>query len=252
MRTDVEKAPLKEKIEAVFNPSNIDDDCDKIAGLLAPNKVQIGELLDKREYHEAFTLFYEILESLSYHFIKDERYCHFDDMYSPDYTCGDMLDAIVKKVKDGVVAESDLKYLAETMDQVFQQSAAKEFFEYLKKYYPNGHYLVVYESGFSISFTYYALQEYDIACMIVHVADAPTTQYENVMKSDLVGSQKLVKALKENFTKYLYSLEGYSGRLVVRIRKTFQMQLGSYKACAKHQLYTNGIMLPDCFSSPIS
>lgn len=47
MRTDVEKAPLKEKIEAVFNPSNIDDDCDKIAGLLAPNKVQIGELLDK-------------------------------------------------------------------------------------------------------------------------------------------------------------------------------------------------------------
>lgn len=173
-------------------------------------------------------------------------------MYSPDYTCGDMLDAIVKKVKDGVVAESDLKYLAETMDQVFQQSAAKEFFEYLKKYYPNGHYLVVYESGFSISFTYYALQEYDIACMIVHVADAPTTQYENVMKSDLVGSQKLVKALKENFTKYLYSLEGYSGRLVVRIRKTFQMQLGSYKACAKHQLYTNGIMLPDCFSSPNS
>ena len=116
MRTDVEKAPLKEKIEAVFNPSDIDDDCDKIAGLLAPNKVQIGELLDKREYHEAFTLFYEILESLSYHFIKDERYCHFDDMYSPDYTCGDMLDAIVKKVKDGVVAESDLKYLAETMD----------------------------------------------------------------------------------------------------------------------------------------
>lgn len=70
MRTDVEKAPLKEKIEAVFNPSNIDDDCDKIAGLLAPNKVQIGELLDKREYHEAFTLFYEILESLSYHLLR--------------------------------------------------------------------------------------------------------------------------------------------------------------------------------------
>ncbi len=66
-----------------------------------------------------FTLFYEILESLSYHFVRDEHYCHFDDMYSPGYTCGDMLDAIVKKLKDGVVAESDLKYLSEAMDKVF-------------------------------------------------------------------------------------------------------------------------------------
>ena len=79
--TDVETTSLKEGIEAVFSPGNIDDDCDRIAGLLYPYKVQIGEMLDKGEYHEAFTLFYEILESLSYHFVKDEHYCHFDDMY---------------------------------------------------------------------------------------------------------------------------------------------------------------------------
>ena len=113
--TDVETTSLKEGIEAVFSPGNIDDDCDRIAGLLYPYKVQIGEMLDKGEYHEAFTLFYEILESLSYHFVKDEHYCHFDDMYSPDYTCGDMLDVIVRKVKEEVVAESDLKYLSEVM-----------------------------------------------------------------------------------------------------------------------------------------
>lgn len=30
VRTDVEMTPLKEEIEAIFSPGNIDDDCDKI------------------------------------------------------------------------------------------------------------------------------------------------------------------------------------------------------------------------------
>ena len=125
--TDVETTSLKEGIEAVFSPGNIDDDCDRIADLLYLFKVQIGELLDKGEYHEAFTLFYEILKSLSCHFVKDEHYCHFDDMYSPDYTCGDMLDVIVRKVKEEVVAESDLKYLSEVMDKIAQMDAYEDY-----------------------------------------------------------------------------------------------------------------------------
>lgn len=127
VRTDVEMTPLKEEIEAVFNPRNIDDDCDKISGFLYPYKVQIGNLLDKGKYHEAFTLFYEILESLSYHFVRDEHYCHFDDMYSPDYTCGDMLDAIIRKVKEGVVAESELKYLSEAMNKISRMEAYEDY-----------------------------------------------------------------------------------------------------------------------------
>ncbi|MCE9206524.1 hypothetical protein ACMSE5_22130 [Bacteroides thetaiotaomicron] len=127
MRTDVEMTPLKEEIEAIFNPGNIDDDCDRIADLLYLFKVQIGELLDKGEYHEAFTLFYEILKSLSCHFVKDEHYCHFDDIHSPDYTCGDMLDTIVRRVKEGVVTESDLKYLSEAMGEVERMDAYEDY-----------------------------------------------------------------------------------------------------------------------------
>jgi hypothetical protein len=80
---------------AVFNPRNIDDDCDRIFHLIHPYRVQIGDLLDKGECHEAFSLFYELLESPSYHFVKDEHFCHFDDMYCLDYTCGDILDTII-------------------------------------------------------------------------------------------------------------------------------------------------------------
>ena len=132
-----------------------------------------------------------------------------------------------------------------------QKSSAKELFEHLKKHYPNGVYKAVYESGFSGFSTYYALQEQGIDCMVIHAADVPTTQYESVMKSDPIDSEKLAKALKSGTLRgiYIRRKENLDDRSVVRIRKTIQKQLGGYKSRVKHLLYTHGVVLPDCFSS---
>lgn len=86
-RTDIEQTPLKAKIEAIFNENNIDDDCDTIASLLSPYRNNVSTLLSKGNYAEAVTVLLEVLESLTYHFVKDEHYNYFDDMYSPDYVC---------------------------------------------------------------------------------------------------------------------------------------------------------------------
>jgi len=133
-----------------------------------------------------------------------------------------------------------------------QKSSAKELFEYLKRHYPNGNYQAVYESGFSGFSTYYALQEYGISCMVIHAADVPTTQYENVMKSDPIDSEKLAKALKAGILKgiYIRRKDNLDDCSVVRLRKTLQKQLGGYKSRVKHLLYTNGITLPECFEKP--
>lgn len=132
-----------------------------------------------------------------------------------------------------------------------QKSSAKELFEHLKKHYPNGIYKAVYESGFSGFSTYYALQGYGIDCMIIHAADVPTTQYEHVMKSDPVDSEKLAKALKAGTLKGIYvrKKENLDYRSVVRIRKTLKQQLAGYKSRVKHLLYNNGVQLPPCFES---
>lgn len=118
---------FNEKVEAVFNPRNIDDDCDKIAFLLQPYKVQIKEMLKKDECHEAFTLFYEILDILSRHFVEDEHYCYFDDMYSPDYICKDMMDAIIDKIKEGSVTDSELQYLKNAMEKISKMEAYEDY-----------------------------------------------------------------------------------------------------------------------------
>ena len=127
VRTDIKMTPLKEGIESVFNPCNIDEDCRRIAGLLYPYKESIRDLLNHRESAEAFSIFYEILESLSYHFVKDEHYCHFDDMYSPDHVCYDILKDIIGKINDGIVTEADVEYLSGAMGKIEKMESYESY-----------------------------------------------------------------------------------------------------------------------------
>ena len=132
-----------------------------------------------------------------------------------------------------------------------QPSSAPALFEHLKKRYPKGNYQAVYESGFSGFATYYALAELGIKCMVIHAADVPTTQYENVMKTDSVDSEKLAKGLKAGVLRGIYipRKEILDDRSLVRLRKTIQSQLGGYKSRVKHLLHTNGVSYPDCFTN---
>ena len=77
-----------------------------------------------------------------------------------------------------------------------QKASAKELFDFLRKHYPDGDYLAVYESGFSGFATYYALKEYGIDCVITHAADVPMTQYDAVMKTDRIDAENAQGARK--------------------------------------------------------
>lgn len=127
-----------------------------------------------------------------------------------------------------------------------QKASAAELFEHLTRHYPHGTYRAVYEAGFSGFATYYALTSYGIECMVIHPADVPTTQYESVMKSDSIDSDKLARALKANQLKgiHIRSKENLDDLGVIRLRKTLQIQLSGYKSRVKHLLHRNGVELP--------
>lgn len=133
-----------------------------------------------------------------------------------------------------------------------QKPSAQELLDFLKKYYPDGEYHAVYESGFSGFSTYYALQDVGIDCIIIHAADVPTTQYEETMKTDKVDAAKLVRSLKSGLLTgiYIHKRDDIDARSVVRLRKTVQKQLGSYKSRVKHLLHSNGVTFPERFSTP--
>ena len=133
-----------------------------------------------------------------------------------------------------------------------QKASAKELIDFLKKHYPDGEYLAVYEAGFSGFSTYYALKEVGVECIVIHAADVPTTQYEEVMKTDRVDSAKLVRSLKAGLLRGIYIKEkqNIDDCSVVRIRKTIQKQLGGYKSRVKHMLHCHGVAYPERFSKP--
>lgn len=122
-RTDVELTLLKAEIEAIFNESNIDEDYETIASLLSPYRKNIRESLSQGNYN----VLIEVLESLTYHFVVDEHYDYFDDMYSPDYICQDMVEAIIDTIKSGKFPAEELQRLKNGLENLKHTEAYEDY-----------------------------------------------------------------------------------------------------------------------------
>ena len=55
---------LNPRYEAIFNPDNIDQDCDRIASLMNVEADFIKEALDAGLYKQAVTMYLQLLKSL--------------------------------------------------------------------------------------------------------------------------------------------------------------------------------------------
>ncbi|WP_225226453.1 hypothetical protein [Phocaeicola intestinalis] len=127
LRTDIELTPLKAEIEAVFSKRNIDEDLDTIANLLSPYRKTVCESISQGNYAEAVTVLLEVLESLTYHFVEDELYNYFDDMYSPDYVCQDMMEAIIDSIKSGNFPAAELQRLKDELEKLKHTEAYEDY-----------------------------------------------------------------------------------------------------------------------------
>ena len=117
----------KNKIEAIFSERNIDEDCDTIARLLSPYREVVRELLIQGNYAKAVTILLEVLESLTYHFVEDEHYNYFDDMYSPDYVCQDMMKTIIDAIKNGNFPATELQRLKDELEKLKHTEAYEDY-----------------------------------------------------------------------------------------------------------------------------
>ena len=77
--------PLNEDYEKfIFNERNVDEDCDYIAHLMWDEVDVIEQLVADGRYMETAMKFMQMTKSMCRHFVLDEHYCYFDDMYSPE------------------------------------------------------------------------------------------------------------------------------------------------------------------------
>jgi len=119
--------------------------------------------------------------------------------------------------------------------------------EYLRKHFPGGKYLCVYEAGYFGFWIHDALREQGVDCLVVHPADVPTKDKERRNRNDTVDARKLARSLRNGELNALYVPErkALEDRSLVRMRMSMVKKQTRCKNQVKGLLSFYGYTIPD-------
>lgn len=113
--------PLNEDYETrIFASSNVGWACDLISYLMHDENERIMSLANRGEYQDAALRFMQLAKSMCRHFISDEHYCYFDDLYSPEYAIDDLVDFFNELEKEGKLPEETKEYLKKAWQEIME------------------------------------------------------------------------------------------------------------------------------------
>lgn len=120
--------PLNEDYETrIFNSRNIGWDCDLIWQLMLEENRKIERLIAKGQYMDAALKFMQMTKSMCRHFVMDEHYNYFDDMYSPEYAVNDMLRVFHGLAAEGKLPEDVKEYLHKAWKEIEDTECYKDY-----------------------------------------------------------------------------------------------------------------------------
>lgn len=111
--------PLNEDYETrIFAGRNVDWDCTTIWHLMLQENERIKALANGGDYQTAALRFMQLIKSMCRHFICDEHYCYFDDMYSPEYAIDDLIDFFNGLAEEGKLPNETKEYLKKAWQEI--------------------------------------------------------------------------------------------------------------------------------------
>lgn len=120
--------PLNPDYETrIFNRRNISWDCDQIWHLMLEENKRIERLAEQGDYQEAALRFMQMTKSMCRHFVEDEHYNYFDDMYSPEYAIDDLIDLFVGLDKDGKLPIETKEYLEKAWQEIKDTACYQDY-----------------------------------------------------------------------------------------------------------------------------
>ena len=120
--------PLNPDYETrIFNSRNISWDCDQIWHLMLEENKHIERLTEQGDYQEAALRFMQMTKSMCRHFVEDEHYNYFDDMYSPEYAIDDLIDLFSRLDKDGKLPIETKEYLEKAWQEIKETACYQDY-----------------------------------------------------------------------------------------------------------------------------
>lgn len=104
--------PLNPEYETmIFNKRHVSWEFTVIDIQVSSECNRIKALADKGDYMTAATHFLKLTKSMCKHFIEDEHYNYFDDLYAPEYTIQSLVDYFNRLITQGKLSEDVKDYL---------------------------------------------------------------------------------------------------------------------------------------------
>ena len=120
--------PLNEDYETkTFARSNVGWECDLISFLMHDENERIKALANRGEYQEAALRFMQLAKSMCRHFISDEHYCYFDDLYSPEYAIGYLVDFFNELANEGKLPDETKEYLKKAWQEIMESECHQSY-----------------------------------------------------------------------------------------------------------------------------
>ncbi len=131
-----------------------------------------------------------------------------------------------------------------------QEPDIERLSDYLKKHYPQANYQLAYESGFCGFWIQRAFTAKGINCNVVHAADVPTNNKEQLRKTDKVDSKKIAKGLKNGELNFIHvpDIDLELDRQLLRSRSNLVKDTTRIKNRIKAILKLQGIEIPESYS----
>lgn len=111
----------------IFNSRNIGWDCDEIWHLMLEENKRIERLVEQGDYQEAALRFMQMTKSMCRHFVEDEHYNYFDDMYSPEYAIDDLIDLFAGLDKAGKLPVETKEYLEKARQEIKETECYQDY-----------------------------------------------------------------------------------------------------------------------------
>lgn len=134
--------------------------------------------------------------------------------------------------------------------KTFSQSPSPEIlYHYLVTNFPGGTYYSAYEAGFCGYWIHNRLKALGINSIVVNAADIPTSNKEQVSKTDARDSKKIARSLRSGdlIPIYVPTIKNLEDRTLVRMRYTLVKELTRNKNRIKSFLHFHGIEIPEIF-----
>ena len=120
--------PLNPDYETrIFNRRNISWDCDQIWHLMLEENKRIERIAEQGDYQEAALRFMQMTKSMCRHFVEDEHYNYFDDMYSPEYAIDDLIDLFAGLDKAGKLPVETKEYLEKAWQEIKETECYQDY-----------------------------------------------------------------------------------------------------------------------------